>query len=102
MLKKVGPAFPIPGPHYDYSDLIEHIRHSLLNLCTCDPNELPEYHLLEIYGRRLRLAERSRDIAQAVPEGDYEHYRRHLDELVRNWEEDFKKYFTNCRKDTRT
>jgi hypothetical protein len=35
--KRIGPAFPLPGPHYDYLDLIEHIRYTLFKLCTCSP-----------------------------------------------------------------
>jgi hypothetical protein len=33
-LKKIGMRFPLPSPHYDYADLIEHIKHSLFKLCT--------------------------------------------------------------------
>ena len=96
ILKKIGPAFPLRGPHYDYADLIEHIGYSLLALCTCDPDELPERHLLEIYMRRQSLSERARDIAMLIPEEDYLYYSKSLDELIREWEKDFKRYFTKC------
>jgi len=99
MLRKAGPVFPLPGPHYDYADLIEHTKHSLLNLCTCNPDELPEYHLLEIYGRRRRLSEKVPELARAglISESDYEHYLRHIGEIVREWENDFKTYFSKCK-----
>jgi hypothetical protein len=28
-LKRIGPAFPLPGPHYDYLDLIEKLEKSI-------------------------------------------------------------------------
>jgi len=96
MLKKIGPAFPLPGPHYDYVDLIEHMRYSLAHLCACDPDGLPEYHLLEVYNRRRKLAEKARDIRILVSERDYEYFRNHIHDLVKEWEKDFKKYFNEC------
>jgi len=95
-LKKVGPTFPLPGPHYDYMDLVEHMRYSLAYLCSCDPDRLPEYHLLEVYNRRQKLAEKAREIRVLTSEREYEHFRDHIDRLVREWEKDFKRYFDRC------
>jgi len=98
MLKKAGPVFPLPGLHYDYLDLIEHTRYSLHALCTCNPDELPEYHLLEFYDRRSKLAEKIPELVRAglIRDEDYEYYRKHIDELIKEWEKDFKVYFSKC------
>jgi len=98
MLKRVGPAFPIPGPHYNYADLIEHIRWSLLHLCTCNPDELPEYHLPEIYKRVKMLYEEVSQLVRGgfIREEEHQHFRDHIYEITREWEKDFKKYFSQC------
>jgi len=99
-LKRAGPVFPLPGPHYDYADLIEHMRWSLLHLCSCNPDELPEYHLSEVYSRRRKLSEEVPQLVKAgfMREEDYEYYLRHMNEIVGEWENDFKKYFSQCTK----
>jgi hypothetical protein len=95
-LKKIGPTFPLPGPHYDYVDLVEHIRYSLLNLCTCDPDELPEYHLPEIFHRRVHLSEKAEEMKARLSEEEYGHYLKHMNELISEWEKDFKVHFSKC------
>jgi len=98
MLKRIGPAFPQPGPHYNYVDLVEHIRHSLYALCMCNPDELPEYHLPEIFERRRKLSEEVSRYARAgfLREEDYQYYLDHVESLISNWEKDFKRYFSRC------
>ncbi|MEM3893363.1 MAG: hypothetical protein QXR12_05390 [Thermofilum sp.] len=98
MLKRVGPAFPLPGPHYDYLDLVAHIQHSLMMLCLCDPDRLPEYDLYEIYHRRARLSEEVPKLVRAglIRDEEYDHYMEHINWLVFEWEKDFKRFFSDC------
>ncbi|MEM1684984.1 MAG: hypothetical protein QXD60_04430 [Nanopusillaceae archaeon] len=98
MLKRVGPPFPLPGPLYDYMDLVAHIQHSLMMLCLCDPDRLPEYDLYEIYHRRARLSEEVPKLVRAglIRDEEYDYYMEHIEKLVSSWEKDFKRFFLNC------
>lgn len=98
MLKRVSPPFPEPGLLYDYLDLVEHIRGSLTFLCTCDPDRIPEYHLVEIFKRRAKLLEEVPKLVRAgvIRDNEYDHYLEHIQWLFRNWENDFKKFFLAC------
>jgi len=98
MLKRISPPFPKPGLLYDYLDLVEHIRGSLTFLCACDPDRIPEYHLVEIFKRKAKLLEEVPKLVKAgvIRNGEYDHYLEHMQWLFREWENDFKKFFSAC------
>lgn len=98
MFRRVSPSFPQPGLLYDYLDLVEHIRGSLTFLCTCDPDRIPEYHLVEIFKRRAKLLEEVPKLVRAgvIRDWEYDRYMSHMDWLLDEWGKDFKKFFLAC------
>lgn len=93
ILEKSGPFQP-SSPRYNYADLIEHMRYSLHGLCTCNPEELPEYHLLEVYDRRRKLNDQLNELEalrRITPE-ERTYMENHLNDLRRTWEGEFKRY----------
>jgi hypothetical protein len=97
--KRIGPAFPLPGPHYDYLDLIEHIRYTLFKLCTCSPEDI-YYHLDEIFRRLNRLGEFwLEEIKSGLTGEEYDYYKKHIRDTLFNWVQDVENYLKNiCEK----
>jgi len=98
ILKRLGPTFPYPGPHYDYADLIEHIRYSLSYMASCEVNHLFDYHLPEIYKRKKRLLE---EIAKARDAGvitgkEHEYILKHITDVLDRWQNKMEEYFKKC------
>jgi len=93
ILKKTGPAYPY-SPRYNYSDLIEHMRHTLLALCTCDPEGLPEYDLVEVYSRRQKLNDQLNELEKlhTITLEERSYIEESLRKLEKKWEEEFKNY----------
>ena len=96
--RRISPKFPLPGAHYDYSDLIEHIRYSAYSMSLCDINNLLTYHLPEIYKRKNNLLEalaKARD-AGVITAKEYEHASKHISETYQEWINFMKNEFNKC------
>jgi len=99
IVKKLSPArFPLPGPHYDYVDLIEHIRYAIYYTCSCNPDELLEYHLPEIYKRFEKLSSEISNGSKAgfISETEYNYAFKYLTHLKKDFIRDWKECFKWC------
>jgi len=97
--RRIGPTFPLPGPHYDYADFIEHMRHSAYFMNICEVRkELFSYHLFEVYRRRNRLIKALTEARDAglITGREHEHAMRHIDQLSKDWEEEMVEAFDKC------
>jgi len=97
-LKKIGPAFPRHGPHYDYGDLVEHIRYSTAMAKTCSTDgDLVTYHLLEIFKRRSQLAEAIATACRTtLREEECNDAHQTINQLNEKWEKVFTDSLAEC------
>jgi len=99
IVKKLSPArFPQPGPHYDYADLLEHIRYAIWKIGMCSAERLLEYDLPEIYKRFSRLSSALSEGVRAgiITDEEYMYATRYLDNLREKFFKEWKELFEKC------
>ena len=100
MLKRLGPPFPAPGPHYSYADLVEHMRHSLYIAGRCEIRDMITYHIPEILKRRKEVVD---SLVEASPrhtgrlrEEEYWHAMEHISRISSDWEKELTQSLSEC------
>ena len=100
MLKRIGPPFPLPGPHYSYGDFIEHIRYTLFYAKRCELNTVISYHIPEIFKRQRELhdalVEASPRYKGQLSEEEYWYAMRHISDLYDRWTKEFEQTLARC------